>query len=192
MFVPSSLVIRRSVFFRRVKQGTRSAVVSSWIPPESVTTAAALASRERNCRYGNGSVRRIACRTAEISSRPRVHRKDHRQGLGDVFERSDRPCKQIGIVDEARAMEGDEDVAPGFKPELAPGFECDAQRPRSLGACRSSCSRRMRSCRRALLAPRFLFASSLCVRSRAERWSVMTRLRSSGIDQSSLRKPDSM
>ena len=147
MFVPSSLVIRRSVFFRRVKQGTRSAVVSSWIPPESVTTAAAFASSERNCRYGSGSVRRTRVEPLEISSRPRVHRKDHRQRLGDVVERGDRPCEQIGIVDEARAMERDEDVAPGLEPELAPGLELRAQRPRSLGACRSSCSRRMRSWR---------------------------------------------
>jgi len=37
-----------------------------------------------------------------------MNRKDHRQGLGDVVERGDRPREQVGIVDEARAMERDE------------------------------------------------------------------------------------
>ena len=44
-FVPSVIVIGRSVLSRTVKHGTPSAVVSSWMPPESVTTACAPASR---------------------------------------------------------------------------------------------------------------------------------------------------
>src|SRR5690606_26303298 len=36
VFVPSLIVTGRSVLSRSVKQGTPSAVVSSWIPPESV------------------------------------------------------------------------------------------------------------------------------------------------------------
>ena len=52
-----------------------------------------------------------------------MHRKDHRQRLGDVVERGDRPCEQVGIVDEPRAMERDEDIAAGLETELTPGLE---------------------------------------------------------------------
>lgn len=38
--VPWVTVIGRSVFSRSVRQGTPSAVLSSWAPPESVSTAA--------------------------------------------------------------------------------------------------------------------------------------------------------
>ena len=38
VLVPWSTVIGRSVFSRMVMQGTPSAVVSSWMPPESVST----------------------------------------------------------------------------------------------------------------------------------------------------------
>ncbi len=38
LLVPSVTVIGRSVFSRRVMQGTPSAVASSWMPPESVST----------------------------------------------------------------------------------------------------------------------------------------------------------
>ena len=40
-FVPCSMVIGRSVLFRKVRQGTPRTVVSSWIPPESVRTSRA-------------------------------------------------------------------------------------------------------------------------------------------------------
>ncbi len=36
--VPRVTVMGRSVVSRRVRQGTRKAVVSSWMPPESVRT----------------------------------------------------------------------------------------------------------------------------------------------------------
>ena len=73
--VPIVVVAGRSVFPRRVRQGTFRTVVSSWIPPESVSTKRALAMRPRNDRYGNGShivmpgARRIF--TARIRSRVR-------------------------------------------------------------------------------------------------------------------------
>ena len=52
-----------------------------------------------------------------------MHRKDHRQRLGDVVERGDRLREQAGIVDEVRAMESDEDVASSLEPELTPSLE---------------------------------------------------------------------
>src|SRR6267142_6619713 len=53
-FVPWEIVIGRSVFSRRVKQGTPRAVVSSWMPPESVKASVALLSRQRKSRYPSG------------------------------------------------------------------------------------------------------------------------------------------
>ena len=49
-FVPRVIVIGRSVFSRRVKHGIPRYVVSSCTPPESVITAAALASSARKSR----------------------------------------------------------------------------------------------------------------------------------------------
>ena len=47
---PGARVTGRSVLSRSVKHGTPRNVVSSWMPPESVSTAAASASSERNSR----------------------------------------------------------------------------------------------------------------------------------------------
>jgi hypothetical protein len=49
-FVPSSIVTGRSVVVRSVRHGTPSAVVSYWIPPESVSTTAAAHIRPTNSR----------------------------------------------------------------------------------------------------------------------------------------------
>ncbi len=48
--MPARMVTGRSVLSRKVKQGIPRYVVSSWIPPESVSTAAASASSERKSR----------------------------------------------------------------------------------------------------------------------------------------------
>ena len=48
VFVPIETVIGRSVFARSVKHGRPRYVVSSWIPPESVSTPAEPATRLRN------------------------------------------------------------------------------------------------------------------------------------------------
>src|SRR4029077_13656385 len=48
VLVPARIVTGRSVLARRVKQGTPRYVVSSWMPPESVRTAAASARSDRN------------------------------------------------------------------------------------------------------------------------------------------------
>jgi len=48
--VPTSIVIGRSVFSRRVRQGMPSAVLSSCSPPESVRTRRALLDSDRNSR----------------------------------------------------------------------------------------------------------------------------------------------
>jgi hypothetical protein len=45
---PLVIVIGRSVLGRRVRQGTRSSVVSSCTPPESVTIAAAPRTSDMN------------------------------------------------------------------------------------------------------------------------------------------------
>ena len=50
VFVPTSTVLGRSVLGRSVRHGTPSAVVSSWIPPESVTTTAARSMSARKSR----------------------------------------------------------------------------------------------------------------------------------------------
>lgn len=50
VFVPSVIVTGRSVLSRSVKQGTPRTVVSSWIPPESVSTSAAWSMSARNSR----------------------------------------------------------------------------------------------------------------------------------------------
>ena len=48
--VPWVMVTGRSVFGRSVRHGMRSTVVSSWMPPLSVTTSAAPRTRDRNSR----------------------------------------------------------------------------------------------------------------------------------------------
>ena len=49
-FVPMVMVSGRSVLSRKVKQGTPMTVVSSVIPPESVTTAKERSTRKLNSR----------------------------------------------------------------------------------------------------------------------------------------------
>lgn len=48
VFVPALTVTGRSVFSRSVKQGIPRYVLSSWIPPESVSAAPASAWSDRN------------------------------------------------------------------------------------------------------------------------------------------------
>ena len=50
VLVPSVTVTGRSVFSRKVMQGTPKAVVSSWMPPESLNTIRAPSIRPSNCR----------------------------------------------------------------------------------------------------------------------------------------------
>src|SRR2546429_1188314 len=61
-FVPWEMVMGRSVFSRSVRQGTPRAVVSSWMPPESVRTSLALLRRQRKSR-------RSEEHTSELQSR---------------------------------------------------------------------------------------------------------------------------
>lgn len=54
ILVPSLTVIGRSVLSRSVRQGIPRMVVSSWIPPESVSTSDARDIRRRKSRYPKG------------------------------------------------------------------------------------------------------------------------------------------
>ena len=59
IFVPHSTVTGLSVFSLTVTQGMPKHVVSSWMPPESVTTIAACFIKHRKSRYPKGSVSMI-------------------------------------------------------------------------------------------------------------------------------------
>ena len=199
VFVPCVSVTGRSVLSRSVKHGTPSAVVSSWTPPESVTTAAAPACRDRNGVYGQrvrSSRTPGPVREPEVASRcarARVHREDDGQlGGRRARARASSRSSSSGVVDERAAGAASRGRSRRADAQLAPGGGARAPRRRSPSACRSSCCRRTRSGSRSMPSARGCRAAfSEWVSSSCERWSVSLRLCSSGIAQSNERRPAS-
>ena len=94
-FVPCVTVTGRSVRSRRVKHGIPRAVVSSWIPPESVTTAAAPVCSDRNRVYERGWVsvmRRVAAPRPED-----VHRFADERGTGPESRARLPPGRRVSL-----------------------------------------------------------------------------------------------
>jgi hypothetical protein len=69
-FVPLAMVMGRSVLSRSVRHGTRSTVVSSCTPPESVRTSRADASSAMKSRYPVGGMTRTLSGSPASISRP--------------------------------------------------------------------------------------------------------------------------
>src|SRR6185437_6265777 len=92
--VPSVIVMGRSVFSRTVRQGTPRAVVSSWRPPESVTTTWAPCTRSG---------------ISEALLRARMRGEHHRIVARQVAQRVRDPREAARIVDVGRPVQGDHD-----------------------------------------------------------------------------------
>ena len=116
VFVPCSTVIGRSVFSRIVRHGTASAVVSSWMPPESVSTNRALAEQAEHLEI---ALRRQQCNASGVQHAPtargarccagaRMHRPDERQPRRDVAQDVERFAQRLRPIDVGRSMQRDD------------------------------------------------------------------------------------
>ena len=199
---PRLTVIGRSVFSRSVRHGTPSTVVSSWMPPESVSTSrrrpAAAGSRgSRAARSAAGRERRVLARARAASRRARV------RGWTGKTTGSRAPIarRRVGAARQAspgrRRSTGrcsvTQRVARAAQPEVARSASRVARRRHARAACRSSRCRRsaMRSASDALAAQVLVARRLGGVRASSVSASVTTRLISSGIVRSKLRRPAS-
>ena len=195
--LPMVTVTGRSVWGRRVRQGTPRAVVSSWMPPESVKTSRAWAIRQRNSRYPRGSVA-----TSRLS-RPSMPKRRSRSRV--------RGCtgNTTGSSPEIRSM------APRIRPRTAGSStlrgRCRVRsayppgsRPSFLQASVRSARWRWRRRVSIMVLPtrkmasagrpsrrRLSTASCSVANRRSDRASVSTRFTSSGMVRSKLRRPAS-
>ena len=120
VFVPSVTVIGRSVLSRSVRHGTPSTVVSSWTPPESVSTSAGIRLKGEEVEVAE---RRSMSRTpagqaeaVELDRGPRVDREDQRAARARRRRAPPRRDREgVGVVDVRRAVERDQAVAAGFE-----------------------------------------------------------------------------
>lgn len=132
----------RSVLCRNVRQGTPSAVVSSWTPPESVSNLGcvdelqkvqvALGSRELHAWC---YVEPFPSRLLQAGTRPWVDRKEDRQFVRDVAQDVEENAEAGRVVDVGRAVQGHEREAPGL--ESSPS-SCRALRDRARSMFKSS------------------------------------------------------
>ena len=174
VFVPDSTVIGRSVVSRSVKQRTPSADVSSWTPPESVTTTRASASRPRKERYGE----RLGDQHAGVDKPPRepgaldstpcawMHGEDHTHASRKAYEPVNRGSELLGVVYERGAMERDEGIGPGAQIERFPG----PLRPRGSDECEEGVDHRVADNTTSPRTPsraRLTIALSECTRRRS-------------------------
>jgi len=93
LLVPCVIVTGRSVLSRNVKQGTWRYVVSSWMPPESVNTAAADECEEVDVPDWIRELHARGVKVLAVQPRtsPRMNRKHNRQATSDLGEsRKDR------------------------------------------------------------------------------------------------------
>ena len=152
--MPSSTVIGRSVVSRIVRHGTPSAVVSSWMPPESVSTTRGLRHQAQRLevalRRQDGDRRRVEQRgeaeTLDVAARARMERADERQLRADGAQDLEAFAQRLGAIDVRRAMQRDEAEGAVFAPRLpACGNNCAGSMParRSVasgGAARGRCA----------------------------------------------------
>ena len=126
--VPSVMVMGRSVLSRSVRQGTPSTVVSSWMPPESVSTSRAPPAGRGS--RGSRAARRPGClgescrRAAHACG---MHREDERQLLGDLLESGDDGPEDPRIVHGGRTVQRDEAVARLLRVGAGPDAEGDVR-----------------------------------------------------------------
>ena len=207
--MPCSTVIGRSVFSRIVRHGTPSAVVSSWMPPESVSTRRALAEqpehleialRRQQCDRAVGQ-RAATSRTARCCARARgcmgqISGKPPRH----VAQQRERLAQRIRVVD-VRGPVQRHDAEPGAPSTRRRGSTpARAQRSRRRDRALPDAQQRIdhhvadeADARPAAMPSRSRLsaaARSVVYRTSAI-WSVSTRLISSGISRSKLRSPAS-
>jgi len=126
--VPISTVMGLSEFSLTVTQGIPRQVVSSWMPPESVTTIAACIIKQRtpdtpwlgrddsmptasraspialDLSLHSDGTSQIELLTSSLCSR--TYRKDDRAIQGELFQPGQDAQKDISIIDVGRPMQG--------------------------------------------------------------------------------------
>ena len=158
---PGWTVIGRSVEDRSVKQRTPSAVVSSWTPPESVSTKHASASSPRNATYDSGPVR---TRSSTRDDVPRRGGAAQRRSSGGPETRAGMRCRArasaVAVAERSRSSStsaGRWRVTSPYSPGTSPSSRQGSGRApwrRSPTTCRSWCCRRgARGRRQFLLQP---------------------------------------
>ena len=140
--------------------------------------------------------------TLDVGARARMQAKTSGSRPADLAQHASRMAPSVrGVVDVGRAMQRDEAVAcrarraaTGRRRDASQAFRAAGARVRLVraAASRSSRCRRTRCARRRCLrAARLTAALRSVVYSRSAIWSVSTRLISSGIARSKLRRPAS-
>ena len=179
--MPSVIVIGPLRVGAEREAGDPEDVVSSWMPPESVTTRAAppRATGSRCSRAARRAVAPAIAASPAASRRARVRGwsgEDDRQPLGEVPQRGDRASRQRRRVHERRAVKRGEQVGPRSSPSAAVSAprRSDRRWARSVSIIvlpTRSAPGPPRSLRREVLV-----GHSECVRSSVDSWSVMRRL----------------
>ena len=196
--VPWLTVTGRSVFWRSVRHGTPSIVVSSWMPPESVSTRRARLIRATKSRYPSGG-RQTSPRVAPASVASAPSRARTRGWTGKTIG-SRRPIVR-SAPSSSSSTSGSSTLAGRCRVRTANGRPVRRSRSTIVEALQ-----RIRDASRAsamTLPTKWIFSGAAPSRRRLARApssvmnrtsataSVSTRLISSGIVRSKLRRPAS-
>jgi hypothetical protein len=126
----------RSVFSRSVRHGTPRTVVSSWIPPESVSTIARVRHQLQEVEVADRIDERSAAaprprrepELLELRARARVHREDQRLSASDHLEHVEQLREHGGIVDVRRPVQREHgDSRPRRAPSVSSTRDCSAR-----------------------------------------------------------------